>query len=358
MFKISLSYSFSEQRSHALLSSELIDTLSAIESQGSIAAAAKFLGISYRHLWGRIKRWEETLGHPLVHGSRGRDTRLTDLAQKMLWAERQVIARNEMELVKVRTDLERVFALAMASDAQIVTLSGCPDESLITLRDTLAAQNVILDINFNSSRKGLEDLAAERSLIAGFNAPMWATAQSNAGATFSEFFASSEVSLFRYCARTQGLAVAKGNPLGLCSLIDVVRKDARFINRERGTGTRVLLEDLLTHSGLSARQLRGYDHEEASHLAVAQAVAQGSADAGLCIESAAKKAGIDFIPFIVENYYLAVLRKNLSHPGLPQLLETLRSETWREQIRTLPGYVADNAGQPVSHTEVAWLDAK
>ena len=357
MFKINLFYSFTrEQRRDLPLSNVLTDILSAIESKGSIAGAARELGISYRHLWGQIKEWEEKIGHPLVQGARGRDTQLTALAKKLLWAERQIVARNAMELLKVRTDIEQVFAQAMAPNAQILTLSGCPDESLLLLKDRTASHDLLLDITFNSSRQGLEDLVAGRSLIAGFNAPANAGAQSAAVAAFADLCDCSQITLFHYCARTQGLGIARGNPLKISSLIDVARKKARYINREKGTGTRVLLEDLITQSGLSASMISGYDNIEASHQAVAQAILQGTADVGLCIESIAKKAGIEFIPLVMETYYLAVLKKNLQIPGVSKLLSLLQDASWHRQCESLAGYSAVLAGTPINPSDTPWLN--
>jgi putative molybdopterin biosynthesis protein len=277
------------------------------------------------------------------------------LAKKLLWAERQVVARNAMELVKVRTDIEQVFAQAMAPDAQILTLSGCPDESLLLLKDRTASLDLLLDVTFNSSRQGLEDLVAGRSLIAGFNAPANAGMQSAAVAAFADLCDFSQIALFHYCSRTQGLGVARGNPLKISSLIDVVRKKARYINREEGTGTRVLLEDLIAQSGLCSSSISGYDNIETSHQAVAQAILQGTADVGLCIESIAKKSGIDFIPLVVETYYLAVLKKNLCAPGLGKLLSVLQDDSWHRQCSSLAGYSAVLAGTPIEQSDAAWL---
>ena len=93
-----------------------------------------------------------------------------------------------------------------------------------------------------------------------------------------------------FARRAQGLIVARGNPLGLTSLADVARTGARFVNRPLGTGTRVLLTDLLAQAGLEPAEIEGYDRDEPSHAALAQAIAAGSADVGMFVERHGKRA--------------------------------------------------------------------
>ena len=151
--------------------------------------------------------------------------------------------------------------------------------------------------------------------------------------------------------RTQGLIVAPGNPLGLHSLHDVARTGARFVNRPMGSGTRVLLDDLLAGAGLSAAALSGYADTEPSHAAVSQAVAAGQADAGLGIELAARSRGLDFVPLAHEDYHLVCLKSALEQPAIQALRATLHSAAWQERMAALAGYTCTRCGDILSLRE-------
>jgi len=159
-----------------------------------------------------------------------------------------------------------------------------------------------------------------------------------------------------FARRDQGLIVARGNPLGLHALADLCRPDVRFVNRTLGTGTRLVLDELLQRDGLAPEQIRGYHgHAEPSHAAVAQSVAAGSADAGLGIASAAQAKGLDFVPLVQERYHLVCLKAALAQPAIQSLLQVLQQPAWHHQLGTIAGYVPDQCGSvlPLSR-ELPW----
>jgi putative molybdopterin biosynthesis protein len=145
--------------------------------------------------------------------------------------------------------------------------------------------------------------------------------------------------------------LAAGNPLRLASMGDVVRRRARFVHRARGSGTRLLCEELLAREQLAPSDLPGFAREEASHAAVAQAIASGSADAGLGIEAAARARGLDFAPLLREHYYLVCLKEALDEPPIAALRGLLRSAAWQQQLAALPGYAPWRSGEVLSLTE-------
>ncbi|MFN3494549.1 MAG: substrate-binding domain-containing protein, partial [Hydrogenophaga sp.] len=148
-----------------------------------------------------------------------------------------------------------------------------------------------------------------------------------------------------FARRTQGLMVAPGNPLRLRDMRDVARLQARFVNRAKGTGTRLLVGELLEQAGLLPQDIEGFDHEEASHAAVAQAVAAGTADAGLGTEYAARDLGLSFVPLTDERYLLVCLKAALEQPAVKRLLTLLRSKAWQQQLEQVPGYAPDHCGE-------------
>jgi molybdate-binding protein len=144
------------------------------------------------------------------------------------------------------------------------------------------------------------------------------------------------------------LLVPRGNPLRLGNLRNVVQQKARFANRTLGSGTRVVLDELLLGEGLTAQDLGGDAFCEPSHAAVAQAVASGQCDAGLGIAAAAEAADLDFVPLAHERYHLVCLKSALSQPGVQTLLQTLQSREWQDQIARISGYRAQDSGQVLS----------
>ncbi len=152
------------------------------------------------------------------------------------------------------------------------------------------------------------------------------------------------VALIAFAQREQGLIVARGNPLGLRSLADVVARRARYVNRQRDAGTRMLLDALLARDGLASAQIEGYDRLEFTHLAVAALVADGSADCGLGILAAARALGCDFVPLATEPYELALRADALDDPRIDALIATMRDPALRAAIDALGGYDAALAG--------------
>jgi putative molybdopterin biosynthesis protein len=139
--------------------------------------------------------------------------------------------------------------------------------------------------------------------------------------------------------------VAPGNPLRLRDLKDVSRQNARFVNRAIGTGTRLLLEELLLQEGLGSADLNGFDREESSHAAVAQAVASGDADVGMGTEYTARSQGLGFVPLTDERYLLVCLKSALAQAPVQNLLGLLRSTRWQQRLQSMAGYLPDHPGE-------------
>ncbi len=135
--------------------------------------------------------------------------------------------------------------------------------------------------------------------------------------------------------RTQGLLVAAGNPLGIHAIDDLARPGLRLVNRQRGSGTRVLLDQMLQTANISASTLTGYQREEKTHAGVASAIGAGAADAGLGIQAAARSFGLDFVPLVRERYELAFLADD---PAIPLFLETMAQPEFRQAALALGGY--------------------
>ena len=153
------------------------------------------------------------------------------------------------------------------------------------------------------------------------------------------------VVLVHFLWRSQGLIVPRGNPKGLKSLEDLFEKKVRFINRQPGAGTRVLLDYHLEKLGLNPAELRGYDEEETTHLGVAVAVATGRAEAGLGIQAAARLLGLDFVPLFRERYDLLLRRDFFEGPLWKEIAAILADQAFRARVEALGGYDASEMGK-------------
>ncbi len=153
------------------------------------------------------------------------------------------------------------------------------------------------------------------------------------------------VRLVHFAWREQGLILPPQNPKNIQGLADLARPDVRFINRQPGSGTRVLLDYYLLREGLHPREIRGYENEETTHLGVAVAVATGQADVGLGIKAAAELLGLTFIPLFRERYDLLVRADFFSSWVFGQIREILAEETFRQEVTKLGGYDVSDMGQ-------------
>jgi putative molybdopterin biosynthesis protein len=155
------------------------------------------------------------------------------------------------------------------------------------------------------------------------------------------------VRLVNLVERQQGLMVRRGNPRGIHGFEDLTRSELTFINRQGGSGTRVLLDYELDKRGISAREVSGYETEEFTHMAVAVAVVSGAADVGLGVLSAARALELDFIPVTSERYDLIVPEVFFESPSIQRVLEVIRSKEFARRVGELGGYGTGQTGQVI-----------
>jgi putative molybdopterin biosynthesis protein len=195
-----------------------------------------------------------------------------------------------------------------------------------------------------SSRAALEGLARGEAHLVGCHLRDETSGAANV--PFIQDLVPFPCTVIAFAVWEEGLIVAPGNPKQLNRVEDLARADVRVANREVGSGSRALLDAELARLGVPSQYVRGYDISLPGHLAVAEAVSLGLADAGVAIRAAANALGLDFVPLRQERYDLVVPRVHLDHPGVLALLDALKRPSLRAQVEALGGYdVADMGTQ-------------
>lgn len=160
-----------------------------------------------------------------------------------------------------------------------------------------------------------------------------------------KYFPRGGVRLLRCVGRQQGLMLQRGNPLGIEKFADIAQPGLRYVNRQKGSGTRILADYLCKKEGLDAGAIYGYDREELTHTSVAAQLASGSADAGMGIYSAAKLYDLDFLPVCIEEYDLLIPDHAWESPMVRQMITTLKSPAFRDKLMQMGGYTFDRPGE-------------
>jgi putative molybdopterin biosynthesis protein len=338
-------------QSGAQVHNPLFELLEAVRSQGSIQRAAMALGLSYRHVWGALKTWEVEIGEPLVHWSKGQPARLSAFAERLLWAEARARARLAPHIEALRHELELVIAEAMDGSQLLLSVWASHDLALPLLQQQSAARGLHLELRVAGSLDALRALAEGRCAVAGFHVPALPDNEHVFAPALKPLLSPGRHKLIGCTRRWQGLMLARGNPLKIGSLADLAKREARFVQRQPGSGTRVLTDHLLALHRVSPSALVGpASLVEDSHLAVAAAVASDAADAGIGIQAAAAAFGLDFLPLIEEDYFLVCLADQLESPAVLMLRQALADAAWAQSLQALPGYQAARGGEVLSLT--------
>jgi len=226
-----------------------------------------------------------------------------------------------------------------------LTLVGSHDPALELLISELRKQQpgIPVSTTFTGSLTGLMALFQRQALIAA--AHLWEEKGPSRRDYLRHLLPHQHLTVVRLCLRRVGLATAPGNPKGIREVADLARPEVRFVNRQRGSGTRVRLERLLAAAGIEPQSICGYEDELETHHAVAAANSSGQADVGLVCEMAAAAIGLHFIPLYREPYDLVLLRENESHPYVAALLTVLQSAQFRARVSGLSGYELDQLGK-------------
>lgn len=324
------------------LPARLIGLLSEIEVHGSLSAACQRSGASYRHAWSLLRDAEARLERPLVQMSRGRGTTLTPLAQSLVWADRRVEARLSPLLQTLASELQAELHKVMSVGQAPLRVEASHGFAIERLCELSAHEGVPVEWRYGNSSQGMAALHAGSCDVAGLHLPVGELAP--AVASHHARWLAPSLRLVHVVLRRQGLIVARGNPKKIYGLADLKRRGVRFINRQPGSGTRLLLDLMLARDGLDPAAIAGYQQGEYTHAAVAAYVASGMADAAFGIELPARQFKLEFIPLQTERYFLVFDDAMLRSPQMQRLLAVLRGAAFRDAVEALAGYRADRCG--------------
>jgi len=342
----------------AAVDERLLPLLDAIAHRRSLSGAVVDCGISYRAAWGLLRDYQHRLGTVLVDLERGRGARLAPAGERLVEAHRTAERRLGRTFSALAVDLgpgaRRKERSSRERDEEPIRLriAASHDLALAALRETLPVEaGLALEIAVMGSLHALRQFDEGQTEVAGFHVPIGLRPGEDF-ASFRKLLRAKRDRLIRFVEREQGFMLPRANATRVHNFADIARKGLRFVNRQPGSGTRVLIVGLLAVEGLDPSTLAGYTIEEFTHAAVAATVASGAADAGFGLRAAAAQCGLAFVPRVRERYYLAVRTSGLASPAVARLIDLLRGPVFARIVRTLPGYRRTDAGTVVGIEEL------
>ncbi|RPJ16773.1 MAG: molybdopterin biosynthesis protein [Desulfobacteraceae bacterium] len=234
----------------------------------------------------------------------------------------------------------------LSSINNTIVVVGSHDNTLDLLADKIKAggKNLTLSSSHVGSMGGLMAIKNGACHLAGSH--LLDTSDGSYNVSYiKRYLPGMKIKIVNLVFRDQGFIVARGNPKNITGIEDLIRDDITFINRQGGSGTRILLDYRLNQTGTDAGQIKGYDNEEFTHMSVAVAVLSGSADVGLGIFAAANALKLDFIPVVTEQYDLVIPDEYFETENMKILLETINSADFKNRVEALGGYSTKNTGQ-------------
>ena len=341
------------------LDGHLLPLLRAIRDSGSLAAAVRTVGLSYRSAWGLLREHQQRLSAPLVTLSRGRRATLAPAGVRMLQVADVAAERFAALVPSLTADIGAVATPAGAPRSRgarlRVAVVASHDLLLAAMRDRLGqAGQLEVDLSFMGSLHALEAFRAGGAVLAGFHVPlpMPRTKRAFDPTPFRRLLRSDRHRIVSLVLREQGLMLAEARAGRTRSFGDVAARGLRFVNRQRGSGTRLVIDALLARERIRPERIAGYDTEEFTHRAVAATIAAGRADVGFGLRAAAAEHALAFVPLVRERYCFAVARAALRDAAIAALLAYWRSPGFAALVQSLPGYRLDAPGDVHA---VEWL---
>lgn len=302
----------------------LTSLLKDIDQGKTLMSACKKVGLSYRNVWQKVNEVETALGFKLMERVRGHGSQLSEYAKYLIQFTEDFddktrrlgqtsLAHLEEGFASFRNKSEKRWRFASSSDPIIqAAVAGFEKFELSTA----------------GSGEALERLLNYESDIAGYH-----VSDAQASKTIAKRLQKEGMQIFPVMKRVQGLMVAKGNPHHITGLKDLLRPNIRFINRQKSSGTRLLLDTILNKEGIDPKKIKGYVHEEFTHSAIATSILAKKADVGVGVKSIAIEYGLDFIQLKDELFFLAMSDELALNKDVTKLIRRIRQLSGE-----VPGY--------------------
>jgi len=291
----------------------------------------EFVRVKLGEVGGRI------VATPLARGA-GTITSITE-ADGIIRIPNHVEGLNDDEIVSAE------LLRPLPAIRRTIVIVGSHDNSLDVLADQLKAAHSELTLSSShvGSMGGL--MAIKRGVCHLAGTHLLDTEDGSYNLSYiKKYLPDTAIKLIHLVQRDQGLILKQGNPKRIKGMEDLARQDVTFINRQVGSGTRILLDYKLKQMGIEAPAINGYQNEEFTHMAVAVSVLSGAEDAGLGIYAAAKALGLEFIPVVTEQYDLAIPLEYFDTQPIQILLEIINSQTFKQRVEALGGYSTEKTG--------------
>jgi molybdate transport repressor ModE-like protein len=322
----------------------MLGILNEIRNTGKLTSAATHAQLSYRHVWNLVEQWSDFFGVPLVETHRGKGTVLTAFGEKLVWAGQRMQARLGPQLENLAQELATEIKPFLQQRPSVIRVHASHGFAVSKLRELLDREPGIgVDLRYVSNQNSLVSLAQGTCDLSGVHLPR-GELRAQSVQSCKEWLDPREDRVISFVTREMGLMVKRGNPLKIASLRGVVERQARFVNRDHDSGTRLLFDQLLALHGIDEAEINGAQQMEFTHAAVAAYVASDMADVSFGVEAAARQFGLDFVRLLTEDYFFVCRRAFLETEPMQRVLDVMKGSEFHKAVAELPGYVAVDTG--------------
>lgn len=330
----------------------LIQLLDGVARGGSLLFAAREIPVSYRHAWGLLRQWEAKLGKPLVNLEQGRGAKLTAAGDSMRQRWYQVGERTVVSLREASQEAAKALDLVFETSTLPSVVAVCASHGfgIKVAIDRWRERGHALGVEYIGSESSLRRYAAGECQVAGFHLPLGRLGR-QLWPRYQPFLDPRRDVFFVVEAREVGFMARAGWPI--VTIESLIAGGWRFINRQSGSGSRLVFDLLLAEAGEASNTIKGYGNEEYTHLAVAAVIAAQGADAGFGARAAAERFNLQFWPALTEKYLVVVPRKLKGSAAFAALTKILRSKAYRQTLAAIPGCNPHQAGQMMTVNQLA-----
>lgn len=325
------------------LPGDLIKLLDGVARGGNLQFAAREGKLSYRHAWGLVKHWEQRLGATLVALERGRGSDLTPAGELLREVWHKTAERTSVALADAAAHAARQLdGLAHDPGTDKLVIAASHGFGVTILSQRLRAAKIDTELHFLGSEESLKRYAAGECHVAGFHLPQGIHGK-RLWARFQRYLDARRDLLLLVETRELGFMAKAASPR--LDVADLAAQKLRFVNRQTGSGSRLIFDLLLNDAKLKPAAINGYYNEEYTHVAVAAVIAGGAADVGFGARAAAAQFNLAFWPEVTEKYLLAIKREATHRKPCSVLLRALSSKAYKTQFADIPGSDSRGSGK-------------